>query len=133
MDLNRTPSQIANAAAEEVRALNHRTLDTKAFKQPGDVSDTAIAVASLLERLPQTLQQLEAGLVQLQHADAIRLDTKPLAGTSPQDIADEVAAVTSALSEARRMLGAARTAMREATGPLSHMGGLWDDEDEADA
>lgn len=131
MDLNRTPSQIANSAAEEIRALNHRTLNTTAYTQPGDVSDAANAVATLLERLPQALEQLEAGLTQLQDANAIRLDTKPLGDTSRQDIFNEVFTVTSALSEARRKLREAHAALRDATGPLSHMGGLWeDDQDE---
>lgn len=125
MNLDRTPAAISFAAAEEIRALNHRTLDTKAFTQPGHVSDTAIALGSLIERLPQALEQLEAGLVQLQLANAIRLDTRPVAATSQQDVADEVFTVVSGLSEARRLLRAAHEAMREATGSLSHMGGLW--------
>lgn len=134
MDLTRPPSQIANAAAEEIRALNHRTLDDPAYEQPGDVSDTANGVATLLERLPQALDQLEAGLLVLHDANKIRLDTKPLGDTSRQDIAHEVFTVTSALSEARRALREAHRAMKEATGPLSHMGGLWeDDQDEVNA
>lgn len=127
MDLDRTPSKIAGESAEQVRALNHRTLDTKAFSQPGDVSDTANGIATLLERLPQALEQLEAGLTQLHHDGRIRLDTKPLGATSQQDILNEVVTVTSALSDARHFLRQAHTAMKEATGPLSHMGGLWDD------
>lgn len=39
MDLDRTPVTMASAAAEEIRALNHRTLDTKVFTQPADVSE----------------------------------------------------------------------------------------------
>ncbi|WP_045562764.1 hypothetical protein [Streptomyces sp. FxanaA7] len=130
MDLNRTPSEIASEAAEQVRALNHRTLDTKVFAQPGDVSDVANGITTLLERLPQTLEQLEAGLTQLHHDGRIRLDAKPLAETSQQDILHEVVTVTSALSEARRLLRQAHEAMREAAGPASHMGGLWEDADD---
>lgn len=134
MDLNRTPSQIASAGAEEIRALNHRTLDTAVFEQPGDVSATADGVATVLERLPQALDQMEAGLLVLHDANRIRLDTKPLGATSRQDIAHEVFTVTSALAEARRAIREAHRAMKEATGPLSHMGGLWeDDEEEANA
>lgn len=130
LDKNRSPAQIASTAAEEIRALNHRTLDTEVFPQPGDVSDTADGIATLLQRLPQALEQLEAGLVQLQGAHAIRLDTKRLAETSQQDIANEVSTVTSNLSEARRLLRQAHTAMKAATGPLSHMGGLWEDDED---
>lgn len=129
MDLDRTPSQIANAVAEEIRALNHRTLNTKAFDgQPGNVSDTAIAIATLLERLPQALQQLEAGLIQMEDGNRIRLDTKPLNETSRADIRHEVFTVTNALSETRRLLREAHIEIREATGALSHMGGMFDDD-----
>lgn len=131
MDLDRSPSQIANAAAEEIRALNHRTLNTQMYAQPADVSDTANAIATLLERLPQTLDQLEAGLLILQDGNKIRLDTKPLGDTSQQDIAHEVFTVTSALSEARRLLRQANQAIKDATSPLSHMGGLWEDDEDA--
>lgn len=130
MDLDRTPVTMASAAAEEIRALNHRTLDTGVFAQSGDVSDTANALSVLLERLPQAFQQLESGLVQLEMGNRIRLDTKPLGATTEQDIRHEVATVTSALTEARNLIQQAHQSMREATGPLSHMGGLWDDDGE---
>jgi hypothetical protein len=123
MDLNREPRQIASAAAEEVRALNHRTLDPKAFTQPGDVSDTANSVASIVERLPQALNQMAAGLSVLEEAGRIRMD--------------DGSQVAVRAEEARQYLMAARDGLdgvladlRRATGPLSHMGGLWEDEED---
>jgi uncharacterized protein YicC (UPF0701 family) len=130
MDLNRTPAEIASAAAEEVRALNHRTLDPKAFTQPGDVSDVADAVATLVQRLPQTLQQLEAGLEALYDRDAIRLDDIREGYASQKDISNRVSAVRSALRQAREDLSQVHATLQRATSPLSHMGGQWEDEDD---
>jgi len=121
MDLNRTPSQIADATAEEVRALNHRTLDPKAYAQPGDVSDVANAVSALLQRLPQALEQMEAGLGALAGRGAIRMDD----GT---DVQDRVEAALVWLADTREQVQLASSAMQKATSPLSHMGGLWEDD-----
>lgn len=64
VDLDRTPAQIANTAAEEIRALNHRTLglNTKAYDNAPEVSGVVTALATLVERIPQALQQAEEGL-----------------------------------------------------------------------
>ncbi|MFG2359411.1 hypothetical protein [Streptomyces sp. NPDC048521] len=125
MDLDRTPSQIANAAADEIRTLNHRTLDPKVFTTPSEVADTLNALTRLLQTLPQSLQQLEAGLELLDENQQIRLDNKPKAETSRQDIFRQVLAVRSALQQARERLGQADEAMREAARPLSRMGAPW--------
>lgn len=130
MDLTRTPPAIASEAAEQIRQLNHRTLDPKAFTQPGDVSDVANAIATLVQRLPQTLQQMEAGLLTLEEREAIRLDDVREGSASQKDISDRVSAVLSALRDAREDLERAHTALQRATSPLSHMGGLWEDDEE---
>lgn len=127
MDLNRTPAQIADAAAEELRALNHRTLDAKAFEQPGDVSETVDALARVVQYLPQALRQAEAGLEMLRDGQRIRLDDKPPAEVSQQDIHERVAGVVLALREARVRLSGVDDQMRAAKGPLSHMGAPWGD------
>jgi hypothetical protein len=130
MDLSRTPSQLSNDAAESIRALNHRTLDPKAFTQPGDVSDVATAIATLVERLPQALAQMQAGLRALDDRDAIRLDDIREGYASQKDISDRVSAVLSALRDAREDLSQAHATLQRATSPLSHMGGQWEDEDD---
>lgn len=129
MDLDRTPPQIANSAAEEIRALNHRTLDPKVFNQPGDVSATADALTTLVQRLPQTLAQLEAGLTALQDRRAIRLDDVPADQVSAKDIHDRVFSVVWELRNAVEALGRVHEHLGKAAGPLSHMGGLWEDDE----
>ena len=130
MDLNREPSAIAHAAAEEIRALNHRTLDNSVFSQPVQVSDTAFGVSTSLERLPQALEQLKGALTQLQADGRIRLAPKPLRETSQQDINTEVTTAVLALSDAQDFLRQAHNAMRNATNVLSNLGGLWEDSEE---
>jgi hypothetical protein len=125
VDLKRSPSTIADAAAEEIRALNHRTLDSKPFTQLGDVSDTANAIATLVQRLPQTLGQVEAGLRALHEREAIRMDDGTAAGV-------QVANALSALYDARDYLRLAHSALQRATGPMSHMGGLWEDDEDSE-
>ncbi|MEW2402175.1 hypothetical protein [Streptomyces sp. NPDC046862] len=131
MDLNRTPAQIANAAADEIRTLNHRTIDRKAFEQPGDVAATVEALTRLVQGLPQSLQQLEAGLNKLHDDQRIRLDDLPPEAVSQQEMRRRVVTVTSALQEARVTLSRLDHQLKWAVAPLSHMGGLWEgDEDE---
>jgi hypothetical protein len=75
MDLNRTPYEIARAAAEEIRTLNHRTLPGNRivpvgheheledpFPDPVAVYDTITAMTKLVLLLPQALDQTAAGL-----------------------------------------------------------------------
>lgn len=130
MDLDRTPSQIANAAAEEIRALNHRTLSAKAYENAPEVSEVVTALATLIERMPQALQQAEAGLRALDDADQIRMDN---GHGSRQELSTAVSTVLSSLEYARDDLARACEQLRAAAGPLSHMGGPWpaDEDDEA--
>lgn len=74
MDLTRTPSEIASAAAEEVRALNHRTLDSNAFTYPSDVYSTVGGVDRLLAGLPQALEQLRAHLARMAATGNVKAD-----------------------------------------------------------
>jgi hypothetical protein len=72
MDLDRTPSEIAIAAAEEIRALNHVTLNP-GCDNPAAVHDTAAALQTLAERLPQTLDHLGRQLQNMIEQGRVRL------------------------------------------------------------
>ena len=130
MDLDRAPQAISHAAAEEVRALNHRTLDPAAFHgenglinaAPSNVSSTVDGLATLLERLPQALEQTSRALQRLEEQQAIRMS----GGGNP---AAEVSVVLRALLNAQHTIQVAHGHMREAAGPLSNMGGHFLDGD----
>lgn len=126
MDLDRRPAAIAHQLAEEARALNHRTLDPAVYGQPGDVSEVVYALRTVVERLPQALQQAAAGLRRLDGAGGIRMDD----GTNPGVAAERV---LSALQDATGALWTVQEALVEASGSLSYMGGhlVADEEDEA--
>jgi hypothetical protein len=130
VDLNRTPQQIASAMAEEARALNHRTLKTDAFPYPADVSDTAVGIAAVVQRLPEALQQLEAGLKALDEADRIRLADRHPNEVSQSDIANAVSTALFGLSEARQALGVAEGHLRTATSVLGSLGAPWNDNED---
>lgn len=120
MDLDRTPAQIANSAAEEIRALNHRTLDPRAYTQPADVSDVVNALMTLVQRIPQALTQAETALRVQEERGAIRLD---YGNGSQQELVSAFVAALTGLQEGRGLLERAHEQLRDAAGPLSHMGG----------
>lgn len=123
MDLNRTPARIADAAAEEIRALNHRTLDPKAsLPTPPDVAGVAEGINALLQRLPQALEQAGRALEGMADRNEIRMDN----GADPARAAAEAGA---ALLEVRDHLQAAGSAMQDAVNQLARMGGHWPDDE----
>lgn len=118
MNLNREPAAIANAAAEEIRALNHRTLDAKAFEQPADIYRTVDALTQLVRYLPQAIEQTWKQLRAMEQQGAIRMDN-----LSDVDVALEEARL--ALSEARRLVATGGGFLNDAAQTLSRMGGQW--------
>ncbi|MGE7437759.1 hypothetical protein [Kitasatospora sp. NPDC001175] len=67
MKSNRTPVEVACAAAEKIRALNHRAQrgndpgPREPFPSPRTVYDTVTVLHTLLERLPQPFDQKKSG------------------------------------------------------------------------
>jgi hypothetical protein len=132
MDLDRTPARIASAAAEEIRALNHRTLPVGAFHDadgfrgvaPARLSGTVQGLLTLTQRLPQSLQQIRRGLQQLEEEQQIRM-------TNGQEPGDAVSTALRALLNAEEAFKAAEHALQTAGTPMAAMGGYLDDtEDE---
>lgn len=132
MNLDRTPAQLASDAAEAIRALNHRTLKTDAFPNPADVSDTANGISAVIQRLPQALQQLEAGMRALDENDRIRLADRHPSEVSQFDIARAVSTVLVGLEEARQALGRVEDHLRDATGVLGNLGAPWPEADDGE-
>ena len=73
-----------------------------------------------MQRLPQALQQAEAGLRALEEQNAIRLDN---GNGSRAEVAGTVEAALFGLAAGRGLLERAHEQLREAAGVLSHMGG----------
>ena len=62
MDLDRSPAEIARTAGNEIRTLNHRTLQRSAFTYPSEIQDTVTGLAAVLLGLPQSLDQIYHGI-----------------------------------------------------------------------
>jgi hypothetical protein len=71
----KTPAQLADDAAEAVRALNHATLSTRdGWQFPADAYSVIGNLREMSQRLPQLLQQVEGFLQDLADGDHIRSD-----------------------------------------------------------
>jgi hypothetical protein len=127
MDLNREPPEMARGAAEEVRCLNHRTINRGSYTYPGQVAVTAEGLRDMASRLPQALQQMRAGLAELERGAQIRMEN----GSAP---GPHVADVSLCLEDAERAAHSLQRALQEAHSTLFSMGMPWgdaeDDEDE---
>jgi hypothetical protein len=125
MDLTKTPGQLAGDAAEAIRALNHRTLDRKGYSAPPAVGEAAYAIRTLIERLPQSLDQMATALTWFGAEDAIRMDD----GTDPHQAVAECAA---AIAVGRQHLAQLLDELAVVSSRTSHMGGQWDSAEDED-
>lgn len=118
MNLDRAASAIADAAAEEVRTLNHRTFDAEAFKEPADVYRTVNNLTRLVHGLPQAIEQTWKRLRMMEQDEIIRMD-------DGGDVQEGMEKVRQQLSQARQKLAEAGQGLDRATQTLAHMGGEW--------
>ncbi|WP_331756343.1 hypothetical protein OHA04_45520 (plasmid) [Streptomyces sp. NBC_01590] len=131
MDLNREPQQMIRAAAEEVRCLNHGSMDVEAFygeynvinAAPNQVAGVIMGLYTLFERLPQSVEQAAAALAQLEADEAIRM-------ANGADVNEATSGVLRSLIDAKQAILVAQTHLREASGIASNMGGHFIDDDE---
>lgn len=137
MDLDRDPQNIARTAGDEIRALNHRTIDVQGFygqdedgpyisAAPSNVCFTLEALVALTDRLPQALQQISRAVQHLEEQQAIRM-------TDGSDVADQVSVALRGLLDAEQAVKVANVHLREAGRPLANMGGHFNDNDLEDA
>jgi hypothetical protein len=118
MNLHRKPVVIAQAAAEEIQALNHRTLGARAFEEPSEIYSTVGELKQAVWGMPQAIEQIWGELRAMRDADTIRMD-------NGADADGETEKARLELNEAHQLLAQAGAALDRATSVLSHMGGQW--------
>lgn len=119
-----TVGQLAEQAAEAVRALNHLTWpDAGALDDPGQLSDIVAALACTTARLPQLLAQLSSWLVGEQRAGRLRVDA-----CSDTPAAATVTAATTALTRAASGAVRASHDLDAAHQHLAHLAATGEDE-----
>lgn len=123
MDLTRTPSQLADDAAEAVRSLCHVTIDRDAYAEPADINSTVAGIEALTYSLPQALRQTARTLQAMDADPGIRID-------SGADSAEKVAEAVHELEQAQHALNAAGQALSRANQRLSTMGWHFSDVDD---
>jgi hypothetical protein len=105
----------AREAAEALRQFNHDSLNAKAMSAP-EISSAVRAIADLVDRLPQALDQLARHLERQQAAGQVRMEDS-------RDAAAPVDQVVTALRRAAGLAAPAGHALRRAAGlaaPAGH-------------
>lgn len=90
---DKAPAELADDAAEAIRSLNHATLASErreGWEYPGDAYSAIGNLATLVQRLPQALDQISQFVTRQELQGHLRSDRG-------RDVADEVAAVTAGL------------------------------------
>ncbi|MGW2866424.1 hypothetical protein [Streptomyces sp. NPDC001205] len=76
---DQTPAQIADDAAEAIRALNHLTRSTGPdWEYPGDAYSVVGNLSTLVMRLPQLLEQITRHIQQLEDGGHLKSDRHQL-------------------------------------------------------
>jgi len=115
VDLDRTPETISYAAAEELRALNHRTLSADVFTYPAEIQSTASGLNKLLQTLPQSLSQLTAGLDHVQQSQT-------LLSRDDSNVDQTVDEVRAAIASSEAYVKAAQRALQDVVDKLALVG-----------
>lgn len=116
MNLTREPITIAQAAVEEIRTFNHRTIDPQAFEQPADVYRATDALLELVQYMPKAIEQVWKRLREMEQDGAIRMDN----GT---DVAEAMEKVRMHLNAGRQNLAESWGHLNKAAQVMSRMGG----------
>jgi len=120
-----TPTELVRAARDHIQALNHTTMRLESMPYAGEISSTVQALIDLVDRLPQSLDQLGVGLREIEKRDGIRLD-------HDASVRQEVQLAMEGLEEARKALGPVSVALQKAAGPLFHMGAPYPPDEDDD-
>jgi hypothetical protein len=114
--IQRTPAQQADAAAEAIRSLNHLTKGTgEDWQYPGDAYDAVGNLATMAQRLPQALEQIGRMIERLAAQDHIRSDK---GGDGSGDVTAALIGLRAAKRDADA-LGSHLNAVHSALSPLA--------------
>jgi hypothetical protein len=112
----KTPAQLADVAAEAIRAINHLTMGTgDDWQYPGDAYDTVANLKRAVYGLPQALEQMSHLIERLAALDHIRSDK---GGDGADNVATALAGLRAAAKEATS-LGGHLDAVHSALSPLA--------------
>ncbi|GAA3909207.1 hypothetical protein [Streptomyces lannensis] len=116
MTERKTPAQLADDAAEAIRALNHLTRVSQAdWEYPGDAYSVVGNLRDLAQRLPQLFQQIGQLIEHLADEDHIRSDK---GGNGATEVSAALDALNRAYEDALTM-EAALDGAHSALGPLA--------------
>ncbi len=91
---NKTPAQLADEAAENIRAINHKTIG--GYEHPSEVYDVVGGLAHLVRMLPQVLQQAQGYLEKLNSTNELGHDSSEDADAEVTDVDSCVGAIQEA-------------------------------------
>lgn len=117
MSDQKTPAELADVAAEAIRALNHLTQHADSLPYPGDAYSTVANLAVLARRLPQGIDQITAVVQALYSSNNLRSDRPDV--TVDQAVTTVVQALAAA-DTAAKALEIALDAAHQALGPLAY-------------
>lgn len=116
MDLDRTPADLSNEAAETVRALNHRTrAESDDWQYPGDAYSVVGNLTYLAGGLPQALAQISALVQRLESSGNLRSDKTSVAA----DLHETYAGLSDAKAAAEQLYTALNRA-HAGLGPIAY-------------
>lgn len=120
-----SPAELAEAAAEAVRSLNHATI-RGGYVWPSDVAAVLAELLLLTERLPQALEQAWGWLDDQAAAGRVGHDNDPIHPTcsGAADLAGvTVGEVSRALQDAQAPLARLAQSLQDARNAASHLTG----------
>jgi hypothetical protein len=77
MSRPKTAAELASAAADAIRGLNHACMSAPRaeLEYPADAYSVVGALSELASRLPQAIEQIQRFITDLEHAGELRHDT----------------------------------------------------------
>jgi hypothetical protein len=112
----KTPAQLADDAAEAVRALNHATLSPRdGWEYPADAYSVVGNLGMLVMRLPQVLEQLTEFVERLHQEGHVKAD-----GGDTLERVSNLGAAKSDAEDAATKLQSALDEMHAALSPLAY-------------